>query len=281
MNGKPVLAAMNFVFARYSLDYALAAIAAAGFRRLELWGGHPHAAAAYMETSYRREVEDLLRRHHLTLTMYTPEQIAYPFSIASENRWIREVSVGYFRQAVAITAALRVPRMLMTAGTCPLDADPDRALEYCLESLQEICRCAADRDVRIVLEPLAREESPLINSLPTLRQAFDRLRQYGTEVIADLAPLCLNGETLDDYFSAFGERLSVIHCIDCDGRGVRHLVPGEGVIDFPAVARTIRRNRFSGTLSLELGAAYQAAPAEALVRAKDYLLDLFGDNVTL
>jgi|GEM_PF-3405619 len=278
---KPVLAAMNFVFARYSLDHALAAIAAAGFRHLELWGGHPHAATPYMLTPYRQEVEALLRQHNLSLTMYTPEQIAFPYSIASENRWIREVSVDYFRQAVDVAAALGVPRMLMTAGTCPLDADPDRALEFCLGSLDEICRYAADHGVRIVLEPLAPEESPLLNSLPTLRQAYEQLRQHGTEVMADLAPLCLNGESLDDYFNAFGERLSVIHCIDCDGNSIRHLVPGEGTIDFPELARTVRRHGFCGTLSIELGVAYHTAPAAALIRAKDYLLDLFGDAVAI
>ncbi|MGI5838800.1 MAG: TIM barrel protein [bacterium] len=156
-----------------------------------------------------------------------------------------------------------------------------RAREFCLDSLTEICRYAAAKQVTSVLEPLAPEESPLINALPARREAFSLTEQYGAEAMAALAPLGLNGETLDEFFAACGESLQVIHCIDCDGTAARHLVPGEGSLDFPALAQSLRFHNLLNALSLEPSPAYHSEPMAALIRAKDCLLNMFGDAITL
>jgi len=273
---QPKLSAMTYVFAKHSLEYTLFAIADCGLRELELWGGYPHAAIVHMGDNQILETRNLLNRYGLEVVLFTPQQLNVPVAISSHDENVRKYSIGYFKKAVDIAAKLGSPRVLLNSGACLLDADPDKALHIVLEGLKEICVYAGKRNIAIVLEPVSKKESPLIYSLSTLKTAYDYLAPYGAEAMVDLIPLFLNGEDLASYFEAFGSRLSVIHFIDCDGKTIDHLIPGEGVIDFQRLVTVLKKYDFSGTISFELGAAYLEMPTEALRKTIHRTRRLFG-----
>lgn len=277
MSSQSRYAVMTYVFAKFSLKFAIEAIADSGWRYVELWGGYPHLAVDHVDADYvRRQIKPMIAHSGLEVTMYTPEQLMYPVAISSSDRRIREYSIDYFRRSADIAAALGSGRMLLTSGSSLLDDDVETSMSHCLQSMEIICEHARDLGVTVVLEPLAPAESRLVNSLSTLERAYEALQHLDVEVMADLVPLDLRGESLSAYFGVFGSRLSTIHFIDGDGTSPRHLIPGQGRIDLRNAAEACKAAGFSGVVSLELGAAYHDDPVPAVNQAIKYVEDLFG-----
>jgi protein FrlC len=262
-----IVSAMTYTYARYPLEHTLTAIARQGLTHVEIWGGHPHAAVELLDSRFLVRINGLLNANGLSVTMFTPEQISAPVAVGSPDPLIREYSVRYFCRAAEAAAAMGTSRMLMTAGTVLTGQNVQQAWDLSMDSLLKIGRHAQELGVRLVLEPLDREESPLMNSLASLSEAYRRLTEIKPEVMVDLVPMFRNGEDLSDYFSHFGPDLSVIHFIDCDGRTFKHLVPGDGVMNFAPVMQAIKSHGFTGILSLELGDTYHGDPDCALARA--------------
>ncbi len=272
------VSAMTYTYARYSLAYALQSISRFGLTQVEIWGQHPHAAVALLDEPYLTRINQLLKDNSLTVSMFTPEQLGAPVAIGSADPLIRDYSVRYFCRAADAAAAMGTHQMLMTSGALLNDEDPGEVWIRALDSLQAIADYARSKDVDLVLEPLARAESPLLYKLPQLKAAYDALAVYSPKVMVDLVPMHLNGETLADYFQVFGRDLTVIHFIDCDGSSIKHLVPGDGVIDFTEVIAAMKEHAFSGSLSLELGDTYHADPNAAVQRSLDVLDSLLVEN---
>jgi len=60
-------------------------------------------------------------------------------------------------------------------------------------------------------------------------------------------------EELSDVVRVVGKRLVSIHVSDNDGRSERHWLPGQGVIDFPALFESLESAAFDGLIVLEVG----------------------------
>jgi len=254
------LTMMTYVFAKYSLSTALQAIHDAGFTRVELWGGSPHAAVEHLNPKSIKNLKECLQQNQLQVIMYTPEQISYPVAISSRDDSIRQYSINYFKRAVEIASEIGAPRLLVSSGTHLLDDHIEVAYDNCLNSLKIISSYAGEHGIKVVIEPLTQLESGLIFSHETLLNAWFALAEYPIEVMVDLVPMHLNQESLESYFHSFGSHLSVIHFVDCDGETIRHLIPGEGKINFDQVISILRNHHFSGYLSFEIGAAYHQNP---------------------
>lgn len=263
MNDPFRLSMMTYVFAKYSLPYALKSIHEIGFTQVELWGGASHAAVEHLNPVSIQKLRDCLRENRLTVSMYCPEQIMYPVAISSLDKSIRQYSIDYFKRAVIIASEIGTSRLLISSGTNLQDDDLEKAFRNSIESIKTIIRYAAEHGVTVVIEPLSHFESDLIVSYKSLHDAWLELNEFPVEVMVDLVPMFLNQESLDTYFNTFGSHLSVIHFVDCDGESVLHLIPGEGKIDFISIINTLRKYCFSGTISLEIGAKYHTNPAEA------------------
>ena len=53
-------------------------------------------------------------------------------------------------------------------------------------------------------------------------------------------------ESHADFIGALGDRIATVHLSDYDGRDERHWLPGKGVIDWPALCRSLRRAGYLG-----------------------------------
>jgi sugar phosphate isomerase/epimerase len=73
---------------------------------------------------------------------------------------------------------------------------------------------------------------------------------------------------------AMDSRLTTVHVADYDPAGPRHLIPGEGVLDWPAIAQALRDVRYAGPLLLE--PAHVVDPG-TLVEARNFVRRVWGD----
>ena len=136
---------MSVNYQLYSLEYALASIAKAGFRYVDLWGGAPHYS--YFDTAPgqrdRRigEIRRMLDDNGLKVSVFTAEQIClYPINVASSNPYVRrnslEIVKGYLEDTKALDAIYFFPQM----GYCLFDEDEAAAYDRSIESLREKSR---------------------------------------------------------------------------------------------------------------------------------------------
>ena len=73
---------------------------------------------------------------------------------------------------------------------------------------------------------------------------------------------------------AMDSRLTTVHLADYAPGGPRHLLPGEGTIDWPAVLGALQAVGYSGPLILEPA---HVADAAVLVRARDFVQQVLAD----
>ena len=120
------VAVMGVQYFHYTLDYYLNSMHRCGVKNLDLWGASPHycrldyltsSAAERKLREIRKKAEDL----GLKFVMYTPETLAYPYSLSAPEQPIRDRTIDYFDMAIDDALTLGTTRLFMNSGCGPLD----------------------------------------------------------------------------------------------------------------------------------------------------------------
>ena len=102
----------------------------------------------------------------------------------------------------------------------------------------------------LALEVLRKDESNLVNDLPSLLEMLKELDHPAIGGMIDTIPMALAGERPCQYLEALGDRLVHIHFIDGAPRG--HLAWGDGVLDMQGYLSELDAYPYKGYLSLEI-----------------------------
>ncbi len=119
---------------------------------------------------------------------------------------------------------------------------PPSPNSYGVENLKKICGAAEDSSVIIALENLRRPDY--------LHYVFSRIE-------SDNLMFCYDSghdnchKTDVDLVSLYGHKLAALHLHDNNGIQDQHLLPGEGIIDWDALALKIKAAGYTGAASLE------------------------------
>lgn len=160
----------------------------------------------------------------------------------------RSASVGRVVEALEVAEALRAGRVVVHGSREPIsDEDRPRRLEQCVRSLDELCREAARRDLRLALELLPR--TCLANRTAETRTILDRV-DGDLRVCFDVNHITLY-EGAREALNALGDRLETLHISDHDGIDERHWVPGQGLVDWPAFVAGLDDIGYTGCLMHE------------------------------
>lgn len=246
----PELIGSNFGFHHYSLEYFLGGMAELGLESIEFWaiaqhydflGGGPSAAARIMQ----KINSSGLQVHCLTL-----EQVMYPINIASADGGLRARSVEHFKRAADLASGLGAPLMFVTTGQGLLDVPRETTWNRSVESIQEIVQHASSCGVTCVLEPLQPHESDLVNSLSDMVHFLSDVDDDRLQVVLDTVAMAAAGDTVDDYFTAFGDRVGHVQFVD--GTPAGHLAWGEGNLPLAKYARRIQEHGYRGKVAFEV-----------------------------
>jgi D-psicose/D-tagatose/L-ribulose 3-epimerase len=126
--------------------------------------------------------------------------------------------------------------------------------------LAELAESAAERRVRIVLEPLNRSETHLLRSAAV---AADVARRVGSEWIATMVDsyhMDLEGQDPVREVSAAGDRLQLVHLSDRDRK-----LPGQAGIDFAPLLRALRERHYDGYCGFECSGPFDVEDLAASV----------------
>lgn len=172
------------------------------------------------------------------------------------------------------------------------DYTPDEARAVAVEGYRRVARAAADVGVTVALEPLhssINESFSFVNTLPLAIELLDEIDEPNTGVLFDVWHLADTPDILELIGRHVGRILGV-HVNDrrdptrswCD-----RVLPGDGVIDFPAILGALADAGYDGWYELEVisddgryGNAYPDSlwtqdPLEVLRRAREQFMALW------
>lgn len=241
--------AMNILHSRFSLEYFLDGMKEIGFETIELWGAVPHYNFMAPQLEQQAHIKKLFRDRGLKMICFTPEQCVYPFNIAAKEEAIRKMSIDYFLRCIEDAVGFDCEKIMLTPGWGNFDEPAEEAWERSVESMGILLSKAEKEGVRIVYEILQPQESNLVTDLKTLKKMMRSFDSQSMACCIDTVPMCCAGETLEDYFKEFGDKIQHIHLNDGSPSG--HTVWGNGTQDLRAHLETLNKYNYHGFITFE------------------------------
>jgi sugar phosphate isomerase/epimerase len=123
----------------------------------------------------------------------------------------------------------------------------DHALDFLAEAIEQLASRAAKYGVPLLIEPLNRYETNLLNNVADTLRFLARLRAPNVMLLCDLFHMNIEEADIAKALHKAGSKLGHIHFADSNRQAV-----GFGHIDTQTVAKVLRDAGFSGALSAEI-----------------------------
>ncbi|MGQ9907835.1 MAG: sugar phosphate isomerase/epimerase family protein [Candidatus Flexifilum sp.] len=184
----------------------------------------------------------------------------------------RERALSELRQSISDAADLGAKGVIFVPhffGPALPDLSPWKtAWELQAELLNEHLRgledYAAALDVELYVEPVNRYETSFLNRLEQAAQIAARRGHPNVKIVADLFHMALEEADSAAAIRQFGPLIGHVHLADHNRR-----LPGQGLIDFAALAAALHEVGYTGWAAYETG-----DPGENAARAEEYQRDL-------
>ena len=193
------------------------------------------------------------------------------YTFTDADAAVRKHAVEYVSSLVEVAGEFDAMLMVGSMqGSVRKGDSRAQAMDWLSESLSRVAAKAAQMGVVLVLEPINRYETNLVN---TLQQGRDLIRgvpeMANVKLAADLFHMNLEEADMGKSIREAGGDIAHFHFVDSN-----RLVPGLGHIDFGSVARAMRAAGYAGYLSVECFTGPDSDAA--LKRAKQTFDEFFG-----
>ena len=267
---------LSYQFCRFPLETCFAQAARYGFDGVEVWGARPHAYAYDMDDHALAELRGWKQKYGVEVSMFTPEILAYPYSLVSRSEKERKETVAYLIQSAEVAAAIGTDKMQITAPHPGYGIDKALVWRQLVEGVGTLCQTAQRLGVRVLMESLSPSEGNLITTAADLQALIDQVGSPALGGMLDLVPPVVANEPFSEYFSVLGERMEYVHLCNSDGATELHtsLDDPNGVISMPALFAVLKACGYDGWCSVELLAPYFKDPELYLVQSARVLVDV-------
>lgn len=116
-----------------------------------------------------------------------------------------------------------------------------------LDAMKRIAAAASDNNVRLVIEPINRYETNLLNTVAETLTLIDEIGADNIGVLFDTFHANIEEPQMESSMQACGSRLFHIHIADSN-----RWAAGFGHTDFAPILATLRRMNYNGWLSAEI-----------------------------
>lgn len=201
----------------------------------------------------------------------------YRGTFMSPDKGERDLAVGDMKDLLAMAGDLGARGVIFVPLFGPPQlpdlspiADPLALEKDLLARLCEEMVPAAERaGVLLLLEPLNRYETHMINSLAQAQEILDRVRSPRLKIMADFFHMSIEERSTPASIRQFGPSIGHVHLAD----NTREL-PGIGETDFRSGFAALREVGFEGYMALEC--KVPGDPAVELPKAVRFLRDQMG-----
>ncbi len=226
----------------YPTEAIFASCAAEGIRYIEL-SPHDEYERIFADAE---AIKAMAARHGITL-----RSLHLPFgretlNFCAPDVRVREDNMRVQREMLRGAAALGVKYVIAHGGIPEPQTERKKYLAIARENIATLQAEASPLGIHVCVESLlpscigrnAKELSYILAAHPDLRVCLD--------------PNHLFDENHVDLIRAVGEKIAAVHFSDYDGLDERHWMPGEGVIDWPAIVGTLASVGYDGPLLYEV-----------------------------
>lgn len=258
-------AVMSVQFVQYSFDHYLKSMVKCGYKHIDFWGGLPH----YCRLDYPNQkvaklalekIRAKIDKAGLDVVMYTPETLAYPFSLSSERPETIKRTLEYFEMAMHDAKVLGTNRVFLNSGCAPRDKDLHESMNRLIQNIRTLCEIAQTYGITIVMEQLQPYESNLVIDLPSMKRVLDEVDMPNLKVCIDVVAMEVAKEKLEDYFENLPDMIDLIHLAD-----ENHYILGEGHFPIKEYLNKLLKFGYQGYITLEINdSIYWLNPHESL-----------------
>jgi len=238
----PEAKAGPFVF-HTDLETACARAQALGFDAVEVF---PPGA----DVLDARELRQLLNRHHLHLAAMGTGAgwLTRKLSLASPDPANRHQARQFIAAIVDFAGSFGAPAIIGSMqGRAEGEVTKEQALHWLAEALEQLGPRAHTHGVPLLLEPLNRYESNLLNTMAQTVDFLTRLLTQNVRILGDLFHMNIEEASIPDAIAAAGTWIGHVHFADSNRRAI-----GMGHTTVEPVVAALRGIGYQGYLSAEI-----------------------------
>jgi len=264
-------------FVKFSLFESIERIANLGFKGVEIMGDRPHLYPPDFGPDEINRLKTTLAKHELKVTNINSFTLfavgdTYLPSFIEPDKARREIRIRHTRESLKAAKALGCRNISIPPGGPLEDMDWPNGAALFREGLEQVIPDAEALGVKLLIEP---EPELLIENSDQFKTFIKDFQSEALGLNFDIGHFfCVGedpGKALEDLFEWIGH----MHLEDIAATRVHnHLIPGLGVIDYPAIFKTIKRLGYTGDISLELY-PYVDTPEEAGRESLAFLKPVF------
>ena len=247
-------------YTRFSIEETIARISALGFEAMELLADVPHAWPAGLLPERRCAIRDCLAAHHMAIANVnafmmnavadTRQTYWYPSWIEPDQHY-RAIRREHTKRALTLAHELGA-RSIQTEPGGPLAAGQSwkSAADVFYDELMPCIEIAEKRQILLLIEP---EPGLMIERFEQYLEFAGRVASPWLGLNFDIGHAYCVGEDPWKWIAPLAAHTKHYHIEDIGAdRAHRHLIPGQGVIDFAATFREIARTGYDGWITVEL-----------------------------
>jgi fructoselysine 3-epimerase len=277
------LAFSTNAFSRHPLDFALDAIAAAGYEGVEILADKPHYYPDVFDQRSADAVALKLERLQLKVSNvnanctfgYWKDAPPEPFfepSLIAPNPAHRADRIGMIKNTLEFAKTVGSGNISITTGKVLPTMPPDMAVKQLRESLMQVLDAAEKLKVRVGIEC---EPGLFVEYATELRELIDRTGSKMLGANLDIGHSIVAGEDVPTILKLLEGRIWNCHIEDLPGRKHYHLIPGTGTVDWQAMKTALQAIKYKRFLTVELY-TYPDKPVEAANQSMAFLGAIFG-----
>lgn len=250
-------------FKQYSLEYALDSLSNLGYKGVELWCKGQHVTP-YDNPERIEYVKGLAASRDLQIYALSAH-----LDFITPNRELREENIRNFRRVIDLAPAFGVKKVQTASGYLFGKTPTKRMWENFYDSMERISEHAVGKGVTINIEPepekLLRTPGQLVEFIEEIDiPVFSGVVDLSHAIALDMTPL--------EFMETIEGHLNHVHVDDAKigERPHRHLIPGEGDVNYHEVFEYLESIKYDDYLSVELN-QHTEHPRDAARKTMEYL----------
>ena len=174
--------------------------------------------------------------------------VKHGLTLTDPDPAVRQRALDYVRAMIDAAADLRTPVIVGSMqGRDPAGEKRGAAFDHLAEAITVLGLHAFDRDTLLLVEPLNRYESNILNTLADGVVLTKAGAGFGVNLLADLFHMNIEEADISAAITAAEDHIGHVHLADSN-----RLAPGLGHADLAAAVAALGHAGYDGTLSAEI-----------------------------
>jgi sugar phosphate isomerase/epimerase len=224
------------------LEISIRKAAALGFDGVELFT----ASASAVDVN---ELQKILNRYEMKLSAVGTGagKVIMGLTLTDPDEEIRRKAVSFIREMIIFGAQFNAPAIIGSMqGRFDGEVIRQQAIEWLSEGLNELGTIAEKNDVPLILEPLNRYETNLLNRVESVAGVIGNLNTKNVKILADLFHMNIEEQSIAGTIIQYGKLIGHVHFADSNRQPI-----GNGHLSMPEIAEALNKIGYEEYLSAE------------------------------